>query len=214
MRIRFASAVAAAIAVACLSACIPGTTAGTTPPAGQAGSVRKSTPTTNQSRSVTLGCPAPGSDPHNLNAPWPRGIQIGGRALPDLTTPISTEPLPRATEVNLRPPPAMADWYFLKAPIVLLADAGPITLSLKPDANQRLAWVRGDVWTSGQPPNLANWATTNLNMTGCARRDATYLGGILTKTASGCAQLHVASRSKPAAIFTWSFGVNHCPSSG
>lgn len=210
MRIRFAPIVAAVVAVTCLSGCTPGATPGTAPP-GSTGSV-KSTPTIASTRSVSLGCRAPGTAPKKLHKSWPRGIQVGGRTLTDLTTPISATPLPRATDVNLRPPPGMGDWYFLKAPIVLLAGAGPITLSLTPDANQRLAWVRGDVWTSGQPPNLTDWATTNLTLTGCPGRDVTYFGGILTKAGSGCAQLHVDSRSKPAAVFSWSFGISHCTS--
>lgn len=104
----------------------------------------------------------------------------------------------------------MTDWYFLKAPIVLQAGAGPLTLSLTPDAKQRLAWVRGDVWTSGEPPNLTDWATSTLTLKGCAARDVTYFGGILTKAANGCARLHVAGPSKPAADYVWTYGPRHC----
>jgi len=136
-------------------------------------------------------------------------VQVGGRTLSELTDPISTA-LPKAIDVNVHPPLAMGDWYFLKAPIVLQAGAGPVTLSLTSNAKQRLAWVRGDVWTSGEPPNLTAWTTTKLTLTGCPAQNVTYYGGILTKTANGCARLHVASPSKPAADYTWTYGTRHC----
>ena len=157
---------------------------------------------------MTLGCPASGSGPRNRES-RPRGIQVGGRTLSELTKPISTA-LPKAKDVGVHPPPALNDWYFLKAPIVLEAGAGPLTLSLNSYAEQRLAWVPGDVWTSGQPPNLTDWTTTKLTLTGCTTQTVTYYGGILTKTASGCARLHVGSPSEPAADYTWTYGTQHC----
>jgi hypothetical protein len=118
--------------------------------------------------------------------------------------------LPKATDASVHPPPAIDDWYFLKAPIVLQAGAGPLTLSLTSQAEQRPACVPGNICTSGEPPNLTDWTTTKLTLTGFTAETVTYYGGILIKPAGGCARLHVGSRSEPAADYTWTYWTRHC----
>jgi hypothetical protein len=137
------------------------------------------------------------------------GIRFAGQSLDALVTPRSG-PLPRAKDVDLRPPPSKRDWYFLKAPVTVRAGAGPITLSLQPDASQRLAWVSRRVWTSGKSPKLADWITTRLTFEGCRHRNVRYLGGILSESAKGCAHLRVTGQHNSTASYLWRFGTHRC----
>lgn len=158
---------------------------------------------------MRLGCGAGiAAGKAHLHRPW--AIRVGGRSPNALATSGSSAPLPRATDVSLYPLPTMRDWHFLKAPLTVRAGAGPITLPLKPDADQRLAWVSAGVWTSGSSPNLADWTTTKVTFVGCRQRNVTYLGGLLTRRPNGCARVHVASQHKPAATFLWPYGSHRC----
>lgn len=214
MRSAAAAIGAVVVCAACTTPQAPsGNASGASPPVGSAPPSTTSSPaasaTTGDTDHVRLGCDA-GLAAGKLHGHRQWGIRFAGQSLDALATPRSSGLLPRAKDVNLRPPPSKRDWYLLKAPVTIRAGAGPITLSLQPDANQRRAWVSQRVWTFGKRAKLAGWTTTKLTFEGCHHRNVRYLGGILSKSARGCAHLGVTGHHKSSANYLWRFGTHRC----
>lgn len=185
-----------------------------TPPSLTKGSGLPSEPTSTPSEGVApdpirLGCDAAGVT-KTASQHVSHGVLVGGQTLGDLEGPTS---VPRATSVGLQPPSTKQDWYFIKAPLTVQAGAGPITLKVRSHSAQRLSWVSSEVWTSGTAPNLADWATTEVTFEGCPDRNVTYLGGLLTRKANGCALIQVDTPHARQSAYTWAFGSSTtCPS--
>lgn len=62
-----------------------------------------------------------------------------------------------------------------------------------------LAWVPAGIWTSSTGGvDLTPWLASKVIMDGCADRDVTYLGGLLSTNPNICLTLHVADATGEA----------------
>lgn len=83
--------------------------------------------------------------------------------------------------------------YFIKAPAWLKAGSAKTTIELSASSGGYLAWVPAPVWTGGGGGiDLTPWMASKLVIDGCADRDSTYFGGLLSTDPHICLTLHVS----------------------
>ncbi len=88
--------------------------------------------------------------------------------------------------------------YIVKAPTWLKAGA-TATIGLSAASDGYLAWVPAGIWTSSTGGvDLTPWLASKVIMDGCADRDVTYLGGLLSTNPNICLTLHVADATGEA----------------
>jgi hypothetical protein len=140
-------------------------------------------------RHVTLACAdavtASATDAQRLT-----GDDVGFEGL---TTPAGPAP-PRAADVGLRLPPGLR-WYFRKAPLVMRAGSGDVTVDVS-GPGQALAWVPSTVWTSGGSPDLGPWAASSVTLHSCPDKTVLFLGGLLAADPATCLLLRVRSTER------------------
>jgi hypothetical protein len=103
--------------------------------------------------------------------------------------------LPKATDVGI-PAPAPA-WSFRKAPLVLTADAGRVTLTVPDDGKQFLLWVPSNTWVGANADGKRPWITAQVTATGC-ERVTSFFGGILVLDPERCFPLTIQQDGRPA----------------
>ncbi|MDP9222415.1 MAG: hypothetical protein M3P18_00890 [Actinomycetota bacterium] len=105
--------------------------------------------------------------------------------------------------------PTDLHWYFRKAPLTVMAGARRVTINIA-GAGQALAWLPFNVWTAGTPVALSAWAARSVTVNNCARKDTTFLGGILAADPNACLLLHVRSQRSGEQTIRWNLNGTAC----
>jgi len=138
---------------------------------------------------VRLACADAGS---GLTPTGDVNLAVGGITLEGLSGSVRGS---SADELGMRVP-AGHKLYFFKAPAWLKAGAAATTIELVSASGGYLAWVPARIWTSATgDTDLTPWLASKVVFTGCADRDVTYFGGLLSIDPNICLTLQISGAS-------------------
>ncbi len=147
--------------------------------------------------SVSLDCEDGVADPRPIPPQLLLTDRVGA-ALQDVNT-----ALPNAADVGI-PVPSNEEWKFRKAPLLLQAGAGTVTLEVPDDGRQYLFWTSADDWTGdgATAEDRRRWTATRATAQGCDGLTASFYGGLLVRDPARCFPLSIAESGRPETLLT------------